>query len=157
VRRSPAPKGAHAIRADAIRPDAAAARGLAAFAINLIHDWQCSRGIWVAFGLQVRLQVFERARPIRTNRNSVGLEPSAVRQPIRLPCPGGIQRHPVGPVGFMTQDTTQSQSAYCEIGLAVAPLQPQDWAQAVVAFERCPLGINVPVRELYCPEWPSVY
>jgi hypothetical protein len=40
--------------------------------------------------------------------------------------PGKIQRHPVGPVGFMTQDTTQSQSAYCEVGLAVAPLQPQD-------------------------------
>jgi hypothetical protein len=52
----------------------------------------------------------------------------------------------------MTQDATQSQSAYCEVGLAVAPLQPQDWAQAVVEFERRPFGINVPVRELYRPD-----
>jgi hypothetical protein len=52
----------------------------------------------------------------------------------------------------MTQDTTQSQSAYCEVGLAVAPLEPQDWAQAVVEFERRRFGINVPVRELYCPD-----
>jgi transcriptional regulator with XRE-family HTH domain len=52
----------------------------------------------------------------------------------------------------MTQDTSQSQSAYCEVGLAFAPLQPQDWAEAVVELERRLLGINVPVRELYCPD-----
>jgi hypothetical protein len=96
VRRSTAPERSYSI---AIRGSAAFQ---AAFAIDLVHDWQCSRGMWA------ETRSADPHKSVVWNRQRTdGLFISHAPE---------VRRHPVGSIGFMAQDATRSQSACCEVG-----------------------------------------